>query len=107
MIPVGIYAPAPEFVAQAQALASELGLPLLDQAWSDHCAACLIPTAKGLQIQAGGAASVGPILVDFGSGGMRHRRRSGQNELLGRAVGVGKREKLRAVDATAGLGRQI
>ena len=40
-----------------------------------------------------------------GSAAMRHRRRGGQNELLGRAVGIGKREPLRLLDATAGLAR--
>ena len=105
MIPLGVFAPAPEFAALAQTLAIELGLPLLHETWSEQCKACLIPTARGLQIQAGGSEAVGPIQVDFGSGGMRHRRRGGQNELLGRAVGVGKRASLRVVDATAGLGR--
>ncbi len=36
---------------------------------------------------------------------MRHRRGAGHNELLGRAVGVGKKTPLRVLDATAGLGR--
>ena len=35
----------------------------------------------------------------------QHRRRSGHNELLGRAVGVKAGESPRVVDATAGLGR--
>lgn len=47
----------------------------------------------------------GPVGVDFGSLGMRHRRRSGHNELLGRAVGVSGKRRLRVLDATAGLGR--
>jgi 16S rRNA (guanine1516-N2)-methyltransferase len=105
MIRVAVYASTPEFAAQAQALAGELDLPLLTDTWSGRCEACLIPTARGLQIQPGAGDAVGPIQVDFGSGGMRHRRRSGQNELLGRAVGVGKRSGLRVMDATAGLGR--
>ena len=45
------------------------------------------------------------MAVDFGSAGMRHRRRGGQNEALGRAVGVGKWPSLSVVDGTAGLGR--
>ncbi len=36
---------------------------------------------------------------------MRHRRQGGHNELLGRAVGVGKQRDLAVLDATAGLGR--
>ncbi len=54
--------------------------------------------------QAGGALP-GPVSVDFGSNTMRHRRRSGHNELLGKAVGVSGTRHPRVLDATAGLGR--
>lgn len=47
----------------------------------------------------------GPVTVDFGSEAMRHRRRSGHNELLGRAVGISGRRRPNMLDATAGLGR--
>ena len=47
----------------------------------------------------------GPVTVDFGSDAMRHRRRSGHNELLGRAVGIGGGRRPHVLDATAGLGR--
>ena len=55
---------------------------------------------------AAGRALPGPVTVEFGSDAMRHRRRSGHNELLGRAVGIiaGGRHP-RVLDATAGLGR--
>ena len=59
--------------------------------------------ALTLQIAAPGGG--GPVGVDFGDPSMRHRRRGGHNELLGRAVGVGKRPGLTVLDATAGLGR--
>jgi len=36
---------------------------------------------------------------------MRHRRRAGHNELLGRAVGVLRDRRPRVLDATAGLGQ--
>jgi 16S rRNA (guanine1516-N2)-methyltransferase len=36
---------------------------------------------------------------------MRHRRRAGHNELLGRAVGLRRRRDLAVVDCTAGFGR--
>ena len=55
--------------------------------------------------KASGGALPGPVRVDFGSPEMRHRRRSGQNELLGRAVGVAGRRRPPVLDATAGLGR--
>lgn len=47
----------------------------------------------------------GPVKVEFGSDDMRHRRRSGHNELLGKAVGVSARRRPAVLDATAGLGR--
>ncbi len=47
----------------------------------------------------------GPVSIDFGSDAMRHRRRSGHNELLGRAVGVSGKRAPHVLDATAGLGR--
>ena len=45
------------------------------------------------------------VRVAFDSASMRHRRRGGQNELLGRAVGVKAERKPLIWDATAGLGR--
>jgi 16S rRNA (guanine1516-N2)-methyltransferase len=59
----------------------------------------------GLWVQRTGPGAPGPVGVDFGSAGMRHRRGAGHNELLGRAVGVGRKARLRVLDATAGLGR--
>jgi 16S rRNA (guanine1516-N2)-methyltransferase len=85
----------------AQALALDLGLPVVQHAKAGSDTVLLL-TAAGLQLQAQG---VGPIMVDFGAGKLRHRRRGGHNEPLGKAVGIGKRQNLRLVDATAGLGR--
>jgi 16S rRNA (guanine1516-N2)-methyltransferase len=45
------------------------------------------------------------VTIEFGSDAMRHRRRSGHNELLGRAVGIAGGRHPRVLDATAGLGR--
>jgi 16S rRNA (guanine1516-N2)-methyltransferase len=100
-----VCSPSPEFDLRARELAGELNLPLLEEPRAGHFDACLVPAEDGLHIQATGRDAPGPIRVDFGSGAMRHRRRGGQNELLGRAVGVGKRENLSVLDATAGLGR--
>jgi 16S rRNA (guanine1516-N2)-methyltransferase len=47
----------------------------------------------------------GPVRVDFASPAMMHRRRGGQNELLGRAVGNKGNRHPWVFDATAGLGR--
>jgi 16S rRNA (guanine1516-N2)-methyltransferase len=113
----------------AATLARQLGLPLADIGTDP--VACgdvdllLLVSATGLALQltrrglgreaaadtvkprrrSSGQVLPGPVRVDFGSDDMRHRRRSGHNELLGRAVGVSARRSLHVVDATAGLGR--
>ena len=105
---LAVTAAEPGLAASARALAARLGLPLLDNAEDrerDSPQAVLILSASGLALARTGSGAPKPVRVDFGSGGMRHRRRGGQNELLGRAVGVGKHEPLRVLDATAGLGR--
>ena len=92
----------------ASALAIQLGLPLLDSAAAvdeNRFTALLLVSPDTLALRAPGRAAPNPVAVDFGAGAMRHRRRGGQNELLGRAVGVGKKVPLRVLDATAGLGR--
>jgi 16S rRNA (guanine1516-N2)-methyltransferase len=58
-----------------------------------------------LCLRRGGARSPGPVFVDFASPAMRYRRRGGQNELVGRAVGVSGVRCPMVLDATAGLGR--
>ena len=95
----------PALLAQAQALATELALPLLDPELAGDHANVLQLRPDGLHLQAAKCSGVGSLKVDFGAGKMRYRRRGGHNEPLGRAVGVGKRPQLRVVDATAGLGR--
>jgi 16S rRNA (guanine1516-N2)-methyltransferase len=89
-----------EYQEQAQALANQLDVPLLDSAADLN----LEISETGLALQLLGKNAPGPIAVNFNSGRMAHRRRGGQNELLGRAVGVGKKTNLSVVDATAGLG---
>jgi len=100
-------ATAQDTVAAAQ-LARQLGLPLLpvavDFAHCDDYAAVLVVRGPSLCLQQTGRGP-GPVSVDFGSASMRYRRRSGHNELLGKAVGLGKKPELRVLDATAGLGR--
>ena len=95
----------PALLAQAQALATELALPLLDPELVGDDANVLQLCPDGLHLQAAKYSGVGSLKVDFGAGKMRYRRRGGHNEPLGRAIGVGKRPQLRVVDATAGLGR--
>lgn len=93
------------YQAQSRVLAAELGLSYSAQQPVADATPFLYASDRGLDLRLSGPAAPGPVQVDFGAGDMRHRRRGGQNELLGRAVGVGKREQLQVIDATAGLGR--
>ena len=95
----------PGLAGVASALAVELGLPRREPDQLADVTAWLEVGAQGLQLIPMGKSAPGPIRVDFGSGALRHRRRGGHNEAIGRAVGIGKRDKLRIVDGTAGLGR--
>jgi len=93
----------------ARELAATLALPKLEFGVTPaHCTqyeALMLVNAGSLSLQQTGNPAPGPVAVNFGSSVMRHRRGAGHNELLGRAVGVGKKPVLRVLDATAGLGR--
>ncbi|MFK8050244.1 MAG: class I SAM-dependent methyltransferase [Halioglobus sp.] len=95
--------------AWAKSLADRLNLRLLPSFVSpqsvQESAILLVASEGGLFLQLAGKNAPGPVSVDFGDPAMRHRRRSGQNEMLGRAVGVGKKAELSILDATAGLAR--
>jgi 16S rRNA (guanine1516-N2)-methyltransferase len=95
---------------RALALSQQLGVPCVESGQANippAVQALLWVGADALSLQAVAARgrTPGPISVDFGGGAMRHRRRGGQNELLGKAVGIGKKPALAVLDATAGLGR--
>lgn len=95
---------------RARALALRYRVPLLPCGESaagcdDRADIVLLVSADGLALQQAGPGAPGPVRADFGDPSMRHRRRGGHNELLGRAVGVGRLPELRVIDATAGLGR--
>ncbi|MCB1855838.1 MAG: class I SAM-dependent methyltransferase [Pseudomonadales bacterium] len=106
--------------ARGADLAMRLGLPLLGVAavsqWQEgDYAALLLLDGEHLALQAlspvaadgrrARGALPGQVSAEFGGRAMRHRRRGGQNELLGRAVGVSARLRPHVLDATAGLGR--
>ncbi len=94
--------------ACAAELAQRLGLPLLASGIApldcDAHHALLLVEGRTLRLQRTGRGAPGPVAVDFGNAGMRHRRHAGARELLGRAVGQGGEKMLRVLDATAGLG---
>ncbi len=106
---LALVALSPDLHTAAAGLARDLGLrQLADATEAKTCTdaeALLLVGPQGVAIQLTGQRAPGPVSVDFGAAGMRHRRAGGQNELLGRAVGIGKKPELQVVDATAGLGR--
>jgi 16S rRNA (guanine1516-N2)-methyltransferase len=106
---LALVATAATDAAAAAALAQRLALPLFAHERAGELAAdyplLLLMDGPRLSLQQTGPRAPGPVAVDFGAGSMRHRRKGGQNELLGRAVGVGRKSPLTVLDATAGLGR--
>jgi 16S rRNA (guanine1516-N2)-methyltransferase len=95
--------------SRAASIARRLDLPLLPDGGGgagdrDYDALVLVAD-NSVAIRRTGSGTHGPVSVDFGSAAMRHRRGAGHNELLGRAVGVGRKPGLQVIDATAGLGR--
>ena len=100
---------APLDESRSAQLAVRLKLPLLAAAVdARHCCeyqAILIVEGQRLAVQVTGKGAPGPLEVDFGSGAMRHRRKGRANEMLGRAIGVGKKPDIHVLDGTAGLGR--
>lgn len=91
---------------QAQRLAAELGLPLLDEAGEDF-PLLLRVSERGLELVPTGSRGPGPIFVDFASGILEFRRKfgGGRKQALARAVGLKKGLNPFVLDATAGLGR--
>lgn len=97
-----------EFSEQCLALAQQLQLPVLaadtDLTAVTDFALVLVFCERRLSLCKTGAGAPGPVCVDFAAGAMNYRRRGGQNELLGRALGIRHGRALRVLDATAGLG---
>jgi 16S rRNA (guanine1516-N2)-methyltransferase len=102
-ITLRVAATGPAFLRDASELSERLQLPLYDETGDPD--ALLEVGDFGLRLKPLGRLAPGPVAVDFADAGMRHRRRGGHNELLGRAVGAALDRSLHVVDATAGLGR--
>ncbi|PIE37717.1 MAG: hypothetical protein CSA53_05255 [Gammaproteobacteria bacterium] len=87
------------------ALADRLQLPLVDAKAGTAYPLLLGFVEQRLSLWQTGEKMPGPVWVDFSAGAMAHRRKAGQNELLGKAVGVKQGRCPTVWDATAGLGR--
>jgi len=96
--------------ARAEQLAGRLELPLVaqpdldrDEPWGQ-----LLCVEQGrLSLCATGRKRPGPILADFLSGAVAHRRQfgGGTGQLIAKACGIRKGVRPSILDATAGLGR--
>lgn len=91
--------------ARAKAVSATLDLPLVLSAEGVSTQVALVIDIDDGWLQVLGPDAPGPVRVDFASPAMLHRRKGGQNELLGRAVGVRQGRRPAVFDATAGLGR--
>ncbi len=100
---VRVEALAPEFVEQAHAWASRLGL----STHTDDAEFALQLGEGGLQLQLLGPQAPGPVRVDFVEGGAAHRRQfgGGSGQMIAKAVGIQPGIRPSVLDATAGLGR--
>ncbi len=97
--PPAVLAVSGESPARARAAAAALNVPLCLEKTSTEPLLVVGETDAWLELDGT------EVRLSFDSATMRHRRRGGQNELLGRAVGVKADRKPRIWDATGGMGR--
>ncbi len=90
---------------RAQQVAAELNYPFSATANDADTATLLVVDIDDAWLQLNTEPRPGPVAVDFDAPALQFRRRSGHNELLGRAVGIKQGSLPRVLDATAGLGR--
>jgi 16S rRNA (guanine1516-N2)-methyltransferase len=106
---VGVASQSEADCALAQQLARRLSLDLVDGAVAgkhlDPGQALLTVTDGMPALQMTGRNAPGPVTVDFADAAMANRRRSGHNELLGKAVGWKQRSAPSVLDATGGFCR--
>lgn len=95
----------PEGNLAARAVADKLDLPLVRNPPAEADTVAVVTDGLRFWLQQGGGRPPGPVAVDFASPEMQYRRKGGQNELLGRAVGRKADRKPTVLDCTAGLGR--
>jgi 16S rRNA (guanine1516-N2)-methyltransferase len=93
---------------QAQDLAGELGLPLLEgEVDETRCEVLLCVRQEGLSLQATGPKAPGAVRADFLEGAAAHRRKfgGGKGQMIAKAVGIKAGVRPQVLDVTAGLGK--
>lgn len=93
----------------ARSLALRLGLPLLDayDLRDEQFLQLLICESGTRRLQQTGRKAPGPVLADFVSGAVAHRRKfgGGKGQMIAKAVGIKGAVRPKVADVTAGLGR--
>ena len=92
-------------IDRANSVARELGLRVEKNLSVASGVVALIVDQEDAWLQEINPNKPGPVKVDFASPAMMHRRKGGQNEMLGRAIGIKSNRHPWVFDATAGLGR--
>lgn len=92
-------------IDRANSVARDLGLRVEKSLSVASGVVALIVDQEDAWLQEINANKPGPVKVDFASPAMMHRRKGGQNEMLGRAIGIKSNRHPWVFDATAGLGR--
>lgn len=109
---IALVRPAPDIETPSarrefEQLSGDLGIPLIEAGVAPQrdtrCDVYLSLDETGPYLQLTGSRAPGPVRCGFYDPAMAYRRRGGQNELLGRAVGVNRRPDCRVIDATAGF----
>lgn len=104
-VKIAVTAEALTLQSNAHKLAKRLGLSVTGVNFQDYDFLLTI-TEKRLELREVTQQKSKPLYIDFLAGALRHRRKygGGRSQLIARAVGVKRGEKLSVLDATAGLG---
>lgn len=106
---LAVAATEPELVDQARQLALRLELPFRAEAdlESVDIEQYLLLTPDALLLQQTGRKRPGPVLADFVSGAVAHRRQygGGKGQMIAKACGIKGSLRPSIADVTAGLGR--
>ena len=103
-----VYAAHPSYQAIAHALATRLGIPLLENALAAADTTLVLHyDAQGLALYPQAPELGGALRIDFLAGRMGYRVQHGadRHQALARAIGIRGAVRPEVLDATAGLGR--